>query len=139
MQSGTFNGAKCAELREKRLKITMASLAERVGVTEATISRIETGERQPSAALLQRLCKVLGVHPSDLFLGEIGIFNGAKCRELRKKHLRTTMKGLAKLVDSSESHIFSLESGERQPSAELFARLCEVLGVSDPSELLLDE
>ena len=49
-----------------RRKLTQVQLAEKVGVHEMTVSRLERGERQPSLALLQRLAKVLKVKVGEL-------------------------------------------------------------------------
>lgn len=51
--------------REKR-GMTQEQLAHKVGVHLVTISRIETGTRQPSMDLLQRLAKALKVKVGDL-------------------------------------------------------------------------
>jgi transcriptional regulator with XRE-family HTH domain len=44
-----------------RRKLTQAALAKKVGVHTVTIARLESGARNPSMALLQRLAKALGV------------------------------------------------------------------------------
>jgi transcriptional regulator with XRE-family HTH domain len=44
-----------------RRKLTQAKLAEKVGVHQVTIARLESGTRRPSMAMLQRLARVLGV------------------------------------------------------------------------------
>jgi transcriptional regulator with XRE-family HTH domain len=44
-----------------RRKLTQAKLAEKVGVHQVTIARLESGTRRPSMAMLQRLAKALGV------------------------------------------------------------------------------
>ena len=51
--------------RERR-KLTQEALANRVGVHQVTIARLETGARRPSADLLRRLAKALGVRMEDL-------------------------------------------------------------------------
>jgi len=53
------------EIRDKR-GMTQGQLAKKVGVHLVTISRIETGARQPSMDLLHRLAKVLKVKVGDL-------------------------------------------------------------------------
>lgn len=45
----------------RRAKLTQAALAERVGVHQVTIARLETGARRPSMRLLQRIATVLRV------------------------------------------------------------------------------
>jgi transcriptional regulator with XRE-family HTH domain len=44
-----------------RRKLTQAKLAEKLGVHQVTIARLESGTRRPSMAMLQRLAKALGV------------------------------------------------------------------------------
>lgn len=44
-----------------RQGLTQAELAEKVGVDQSYLSRLERGQRRPSARLFARLCKVLNV------------------------------------------------------------------------------
>jgi transcriptional regulator with XRE-family HTH domain len=53
------------ELREEKF-ITQAELSERTGVTEATISRLETGVTQPRISTVRKLAAGLGVKPERL-------------------------------------------------------------------------
>ncbi len=48
---------------------TQIELAEKVGVSVAIIGGLERGTRYPNKALVDRLCEVLQVSPSEL-LGE---------------------------------------------------------------------
>ena len=53
----------------KRAGLTQAELSEKVGVRQATISRLEAGvTTQIDLPLLERICKALGVKPSKLFV-----------------------------------------------------------------------
>lgn len=52
-------------IREKK-GMTQGALAKKVGVHLVTISRIETGARQPSMDLLHRLAKALKVKVANL-------------------------------------------------------------------------
>jgi transcriptional regulator with XRE-family HTH domain len=45
----------------QRRKLTQAGLAEKIGVHQVTIARLESGMRHPSMRMLQRLAKALGV------------------------------------------------------------------------------
>jgi len=56
----------------KRKGITMDALAEQCGVSNQTISRIETGQSAPSLGLLPMLCAVLLV-PADWLLGTAAV------------------------------------------------------------------
>lgn len=60
MSSAWWKGTVLKKLREKR-GLTQAALAKKVNVHQVTIARLETGERNPSMDLLQRLAKALKV------------------------------------------------------------------------------
>lgn len=45
----------------KQQNITQKELSERTGITQADISRIENGTRNPSLAMLKRLAKGIGM------------------------------------------------------------------------------
>lgn len=62
-------GQFIAESR-KNLNLTQKQLAEEIGVTDKTISKWETGNRLPDAALLMDLCRVLQVDVNELLKGE---------------------------------------------------------------------
>lgn len=49
-----------------RPKLSQEELAERIGVTHGTISRLERGEITPSGPMIQRLATELGCRPGDL-------------------------------------------------------------------------
>jgi transcriptional regulator with XRE-family HTH domain len=55
-------------IREFRVRrgLTQAELAERVGTTAATVSRLETNTMTVSTDWLERFAAVLGVHPAEL-------------------------------------------------------------------------
>ena len=56
------------KLREWRLRrvLTQEGLAKRSGVTEATISRIESGQREARISTVRRLAEALGIAPEEL-------------------------------------------------------------------------
>ena len=58
-------GRRIREERD-RLGMRQSSLAERVGVSRNTIWRIETGSRNPSFDLLEKIAHELEVEPADL-------------------------------------------------------------------------
>ena len=47
--------------RRQNIGLTQKQLAEKVGVTDVTISRWESGQREPVASDFLRLCEVLGM------------------------------------------------------------------------------
>lgn len=54
----------------KNLNLTQKQLAEQIGVTDKTVSKWETGNRFPDAALLMDLCRILQVDVNELLKGE---------------------------------------------------------------------
>lgn len=62
-------GAKLHKLR-KKLGYTTTSLAKKVGVSQAQISRLENGKQGFRSATLTRISKSLGVKPVFFFLEE---------------------------------------------------------------------
>lgn len=46
--------------------LSRAALAREIGASEATIARVETGERRPSPAMLVKLAEALGLGIEDL-------------------------------------------------------------------------
>jgi len=58
-------GQRIKEARQER-GVPVTTLAYRSGVAPATIYRIESGDRAPSMALLERIARELEVEPADL-------------------------------------------------------------------------
>ncbi len=59
-------------LRRLRVReaMTQAELAQKAGVTAATVARAERNEREPNMSTLRKLANALGVHPSKLIEDE---------------------------------------------------------------------
>ena len=53
--------------RRKNIGLTQKQLAEKVGVTDVTISRYENGKREPSFTEFIKLCEVLSMNTGDFF------------------------------------------------------------------------
>ena len=58
------NLPSCIKSRRQSIGLTQKQLAELVGVTDVTISRWESGQREPIASDFLRLCEVLGMELS---------------------------------------------------------------------------
>ena len=54
----------------KEKKLTQEQLAEKLGVSNKTISRWETGINMPDLSLFKPLCEILGISINDLISGE---------------------------------------------------------------------
>jgi transcriptional regulator with XRE-family HTH domain len=64
-------GRKISMLRGK-LGMTTTALAERVGISQAQISRLENGKQGFRSNTLNRIAKALGVKPIYFFIEETG-------------------------------------------------------------------
>lgn len=62
-------GKFIAESRKQK-KLTQADLAEKLGVTDRTISNWETGKNMPDLSLFKPLCDILGITINELMSGE---------------------------------------------------------------------
>jgi len=58
---------KLREVRE-RLFVTQADLAQRTGIAEATISRLENGAQRPRISTVRKIAEALNVAPEDLVI-----------------------------------------------------------------------
>ena len=67
----------------KAKKLTQAKLAEKVFVSEKTVSKWENGKGLPDTTLLPKLCEILGISLNELLSGEkINIDNNKKNEQL---------------------------------------------------------
>ena len=62
-------GSFLAELRKER-NLTQAELGEKLGVTNKTISRWETGNYMPSVEILEELSTMYGMTINELLSGK---------------------------------------------------------------------
>ena len=68
MPTVVYIGDKLKEIRTRRF-LTQEELAERAGVSPATIVRIERNQAEPHISTMRKLAKALDVDPTEL-LGE---------------------------------------------------------------------
>ena len=61
-------GAVIRELREKK-KMTQLQLSERLGVSDKTVSKWETGKGYPDITLLEPIAKAFGISVTELISG----------------------------------------------------------------------
>ena len=67
--------------RRKELNLTLAQVAERVGIAQGFLSEIERDQASPSVATLIRLCDALGVPVGSLFVTSQPLVVRAGARE----------------------------------------------------------
>lgn len=93
------------ELR-KSLALTQTEFGEKVGLTPAGISKIESGDREPSEAVVKLICQVYHVNYLWLTTGEGEMMEAMDTDALVDKYLagesewtKAIMKAFAKLPD----------------------------------------
>ena len=62
-------GKFISECRRNK-KITQSQLAEKLGVTDKSVSKWETGKCMPDLSLFSPLCEILDITINDLMAGE---------------------------------------------------------------------
>ena len=71
----------CVRRNRKQLKLTQAQLAERIGVTEQTIRKIEHLNSNPQLDVLIPLIRALHIDPREIFYPEV------ECPDTTKQQL----------------------------------------------------
>lgn len=69
-----ISGTMLKELRERK-KLTQKDLAEKLLISDKTISKWETGKGLPDITLVSPLAETLGISVAELFAGEYAINN----------------------------------------------------------------
>jgi len=88
--------------------LLQTSVAERIGVTEATWRRYETGKQPPRVDQVVAFCELTGIHPLWLLLGE-----GEMFREAPEPDLPTRLAALP--AEARETIIHLIELLEEKP------------------------
>ena len=57
-------------LKRKELKLTQEQLAEKLSVTDRSVSRWENGRSMPDLSIFRPLCKELNINIEELLSGE---------------------------------------------------------------------
>ena len=81
-------GKFIAALRKEQ-SITQKELAQRLGVSDKTVSKWETGRGLPEISIMQSLCKILGVSINELLTGDR--LDENSYREKAEENLRKLM------------------------------------------------
>lgn len=90
--------------RRKKLGLTMKQVAEAVGVSEATVSRWESGQiANMRRDRISTYAKVLQVRPTFIMTGELDSPETQKAPTLNKKDERDIAKTLGQLKETLEN------------------------------------
>ena len=129
-------GLEVRILRE-RLKISAKELAERIGLSQSQMSRLEKGQRRVDTRVLAKISEALDVDPAYFFGGQelpaSGVIPPSDCgglgnvirSERRKRHI--SAEELANRLGVTKAKVLSIEEGKRQLDADLAERISKVL------------
>ena len=79
-----ITGTMIKKLREER-KMTQSQLAEKLCVSDKTISKWETGRGYPDISLIEQLASALGISVTELFAGEYVVNTNRASHMLKMK------------------------------------------------------
>ena len=119
------------ELRQKN-SLTLEKMGEKVGIAKNTLSRYESGKREPKLEVWQKLADFFDVSVPYLQGFETQIPN--RLRELRRSH-GLTLKDTVEKVKEQEALIITAdalakyERGDREPKLEILQKLADFFKV----------
>ncbi|HLU48104.1 MAG TPA: XRE family transcriptional regulator [Planctomycetota bacterium] len=129
-------GLEIKILRE-RLQISAKELAERIGLSQSQISRLEKGQRRIDTRVLAKIADALGVEPSYFFGGDQAPADGVVPRtdpggpgrhiRAQRRRLHVSAEDLASRLGITKAKLLSIEEGRRELEPELADKLCKQL------------
>ena len=114
----------------KEKNITQKELADKLGVTDKTVSRWENGHYLPDVSLWKDLCEILGISVLDLMNGEIkeitkeeledSIFNtvkitNKKVRNMKKKTIIILLISLLVILGTIIISVYQVKKNKKEP------------------------
>ena len=99
----------CDMIKELRGSLTQAQAAEKLGFTQQTWARYESGEREPNAITIRRLCGVFDVS-ADWLLGLSGESADAKAAVVASSRIAELEAENARLRGEVQGLRFALEA-----------------------------
>ena len=94
---------KFIQEKRKENKFTQSDLAEKLNITDRSISKWENGICLPDIGTMPELCKILNISINDLFSGEI-----VDMKDNEKK-LEENLLEMAKLKEEKDKQLLALE------------------------------
>lgn len=130
-------GLEIKILREQK-KVSGKELAERIGLSQSQMSRLEKGQRRIDTKILNRIAQALDVKPSYFFGEEEAEEDDYNLREVdaeigkiirKRRHERhLTPEDLAKKVHKTKTYIQEIENGKAELlTSELIQKICKIL------------
>lgn len=89
--------------KRKEKKLTQSELAEKLNITDRSVSKWENGICLPDAGTMPELCKILNISINDLFSGEIVDMKN------NEKKLEENLLEMAKIKEEKDKQLLKLE------------------------------
>lgn len=145
-------GKRIAGLRIRR-SLSTAELAQAIGKSQATVSRIENGKQGASVEMIEQIANILQVDPLFLLTDSIaGVvraqLNDAVCDQALERNLEEPVCALGRMLtrgrkrksysqeqaaialDIRDEDLVALERGEAFPSPQLIEQIQAVYGIN---------
>lgn len=129
-------GLEIRILRE-RLKMPAKELAERVGLSQSQISRLEKGQRRIDMKVLERIAEALNVSPSYFFRDQAPVSSAVlpptlpetlgKIIRSERRRQHVSAEDLARKVGKPKAVIEAIEEGKREVDPELAQSILKAL------------
>jgi len=129
-------GVEIRILRE-RLKMSAKELAEKIGLSQSQMSRLEKGQRRIDTRVLDKIARALQVDPSHFFRGQPVPASGVipptlpaavgKLVRLERRQRHISAEELALKLGKPKSLIEAIEEGKRELEPELADRILKTL------------
>ena len=116
------------EIRQKN-SLTLEKMGEKVGIAKNTLSRYESGKREPKLEVWQKLADFFNV--SVPYLQGLDEHTSNRLKELRDKK-RVSQGDLAKATGLTRQAISNYENNERNPNEKVWQQLADYFDVSVP-------
>jgi len=94
---------KFIQQKRKERKLTQSDLAEKLNISDRTISKWENGVCMPDVGTMPLLCKILNITINDLFSGEMIDMKD------NEKRLEENLLEMAKLKEEKDKMLLNLE------------------------------
>lgn len=121
-------GSKIREYRKQRA-MTLAQLAEQLGVSTAFLSSIERDKKKPSLEMTRKIATLLNISPTYLFSANEEKVHGEKIKFIREGR-SLSIEELAEMVELPPGVLIKYEANETVPDMETLEKLADVLNVS---------
>lgn len=116
----------------KEKKLTQKELATLSEISQNSIQRYETGQREPNYSQLTKIAEALSIPATKLIEKDLNINLSANLKIIREEQ-NISRKQLADELGITEKDIIKFETIPKSIPKELFPKICRILDIHDSS------